>query len=895
MPVTNLKALVSKLNPACNKALTNAAGLALSRTNYNVEAEHWLIKLLEPADGDLPRILKHYQIDPSRVVNQLTRALDAEKTGNAKNPNLSPDIVDWVREAWNLASLEYNWPVIRSGHLLAAILGDRSLGSRIRQSSSELAKIKPEDLQRDLPALVRGTAEDDAPAAAAGPAGEPGQPGQAPRPGSKTPSLDQYTQDLTDRARKGQIDPVIGREPEIRQVIDILTRRRQNNPILTGEAGVGKTAVVEGFAVRVAEGDVPEALKNVRLLALDLALLQAGAGVKGEFENRLKSVINEVKSSPIPIILFIDEAHTMIGAGGQAGQGDAANLLKPALARGELRTIAATTWAEYKKYFEDDAALKRRFQVVKVAEPEVPTAIRMMRGLTAMLEKHHKVRILEEAVEDSVKLSARYITDRQLPDKSVSLLDTACARVALSQVATPPAIEDCKREIQHAGIEMEILGREQAVGAEHSRRLAELTEAKKRAEERLAGLEKQFEAEKKLAAEMRDIRGKLEAHGSGKEKLSEADEARYKAELAKKAEELKAVQGDHPLVQPFVNSGAVAEIVSSWTGIPLGKMVLNEMKTVLELEKHLGARVVGQDHALVEIAKRIKTSRAQLGDPGRPLGVFMLAGPSGVGKTETALALSDILYGGEKNVVTINMSEYKDSSSVSNLKGSAKGLVGYGTGGVLTEAVRRTPYSIVLLDEVEKAHVDVQELFYQVFDKGMLQDSSGNDVDFKNTIILLTSNAGTDVIKKLCADPETAPDPEVLRKELLADLLTTKVGNTGQPAFKPAFLGRTVIVPYYPLSDEVMRKIIKLKLKKVGNRFTDNHRAAFSYDEKVVDTVAARCTEADTGARNVDNILTGTMLPELAMEVLAKMAEGVTITKAHVGVGPDGGFTYTIQ
>ncbi len=891
MAVTNLKALVGKLNPVCRRSLESAAGLCLSRTNYNVEIEHWLVKLLELTDGDLPRVLRHYEVDGSRLNRELTRALDALRTGNARAPELSLELLDWMREAWALASLEYNAGQVRSGHLLAALLTDRNLSARLRGSAPELGKLPSDRLQKELPALVAGSAED---AVTAGPgpgapAGAPGQPGQ-PAAGSNTPGLDQFTVDLTASAKAGRLDPVVGRDAEIRQVIDILTRRRQNNPILTGEAGVGKTAVVEGFALAVAAGEVPDVLKNVAIRVLDLALLQAGAGVKGEFENRLKNVIAEVKASPRPIILFIDEAHTLIGAGGQQGQGDAANLLKPALARGELRTIAATTWAEYKKYFEDDAALKRRFQVVKVAEPDHDKAVRMMRGLTGMLEKHHRVRILDEAVEDAVRLSSRYITDRQLPDKSVSLLDTACARVALSQTASPPALEDCKRDIQHADVEIGILEREQAVGAAHARRLEEVRQHKNDAEARLAALQKQWEGEKKLVDAVRELRGKLEAHaaaGEGKAdgRLSAADEERCKAELAAKQQELAALQGETPLVQPVVGSQAVAEVVSAWTGVPVGKMVVNEIRTLLGLKETLAQRVVGQPHALEAIAQRIQTARANLADPRRPLGVFLLVGPSGVGKTETALALADVLYGGDRNMVVINMSEYKESSKVSNLTGSAKGLVGYGEGGVLTEAVRRKPHCVVLLDEVEKAHVDVQELFYQVFDKGMLQDSSGNEVNFKNTIILLTSNAGTDQIMKVCADPDTMPDAAGLQEALRPELLK---------AFKPAFLGRCTLVPYFPLGDEVLRQIIRLKLKQVADRVEGNHKAAFAYDEKVVDAVAARCKEVESGARNVDHILTGTLLPDLAREFLARMAEARPVQKVHLGVDGAGQFAYEL-
>jgi type VI secretion system protein VasG len=886
----NLKALVSKLNSTCRRALEGAAGLCLSRTNYNVEIEHWLLKLLEPSDTDLTYILKHYDVDASRLNRELTRALDQLRTGNARAPELSLEVLDLMREAWTLTTLEYGAYRVRSGYLLAALMTDRNLSTRARASSAELGKLSGDKVRAELKALIGRSVEEEA--EPSGRAAEPG-PAAAPgaAPGSKTPALDQFTLNLTERARKGEIDPVIGRDAEIRQLVDILTRRRQNNPILTGEAGVGKTAVVEGFALRIVAGDVPASLKNVAVRTLDLGLLQAGAGVKGEFENRLKSVIAEVKASPQPIILFIDEAHTIIGAGGAAGQGDAANLLKPALARGELRTIAATTWAEYKKFFETDAALKRRFQVVKVDEPDQDRAMRMMRGLTGVLQKHHKVRILEDAVADSVKLSSRYVTDRQLPDKSVSLLDTACARVALGQSSTPAALEDCRREIEHLDIELGILEREKAVGAEHSERLEEVQQRKQAAQARLAALEKRWAEEKRLVESILKLSERLEAHaaagnGESKARLKPEDEARCRTGLSQFQKELSQLQGDQPLVQPVVNSQAIAEVVSGWTGIPVGRMVLDEIKTVLTLKEKLEERIIGQSHALDAVAQRIRTARANLVDPRRPIGVFLMVGPSGVGKTETAMALADILYGGDRNMVVINMSEYKEDHKISRLTGSAPGYVGYGEGGVLTEAVRRKPYSIVLLDEVEKANVAVQEIFYQVFDKGMLQDDKGNEVNFKNTIILLTSNAGTDTIMKVCADPDTRPDAQGLAEALRPDLLKV---------FKPALLGRLTVVPYFPLTDEVIQQIIKLQLSRIGARMRENHRATFSYDESVISMIAGRCKEVESGARNVDHILTGTLLPEISRETLARMAEGKAIAGAHVSVDGEGKFVYQIS
>jgi type VI secretion system protein VasG len=614
----------------------------------------------------------------------------------------------------------------------------------------------------------------------------------------------------------------------------------------------------------------------VVLRTLDLGLLQAGAGVKGEFENRLKGVISEVKSSPVPIILFIDEAHTIIGAGGGAGSGDAANLLKPALARGELRTIGATTRAEYKKYFEEDAALKRRFQEVKVDEPEVPRALRMMRGLVPMLEKHHKVYILDEAVDDAVKLSHRYITERQLPDKAITLLDTACSRVALSLTATPPDLEDCRREIELLGVEVGILQRERAAGVDHAQRLAEVKEQLRLAEEKRSGLEKRLAEEKAIVEQIQGLRQK--AYSTTGE-----PDAAVVADLGRLGGQLKKLQGESPLVHPVVDGQAVAEVVAGWTGIPVGRMVLDEIKTVLSLEDRLRERVIGQDQALGVVARRMQTSRANLLDPRRPIGVFMLVGPSGVGKTETAMALSDILYGGTRNLVVINMSEYKEEHKISRLTGSAPGYVGFGQGGVLTEAVRRKPYSIVLLDEVEKANVAVQEIFYQVFDKGTLQDDRGNEVNFKNTIILLTSNVATDRIMALTKDPDTMPDAAGLAEAIRPELLKS---------FKPALLGRITVVPYFPLADEVIRKIIKLQLKRIGERLEANHKAAFHYDDAVLEAIASRCKEVESGARNVDQIISGTLLPALAQEFLNRLAQGQTVGAVTVKMGEGGQFVY---
>ena len=897
MASVNLKSLVGKLNGTCRRTLEGAAGLCLSRTNYNVEVEHWLTKILETPNTDLEAIMRHYEIDPSKLSTELARAMDKLKTGNARPPALSQTVVDLARDAWLLASIDYLEPTVRSSHLVVAMLSDRITAQSVLSSCPELDKISLEDLKKDLAKITAETSEEEESQAALSTAAPTPGPGGGPAKPTKTPGLDQFTIDLTERAKKGEIDPVLGRDDEIRQIVDILCRRRQNNPILTGEAGVGKTAVVEGFALRIAAGDVPEVLKNVSVRALDLALLQAGAGVKGEFENRLKSVIEEVKSSPKPIILFIDEAHTMIGAGGQAGQGDAANLLKPALARGELRTIAATTWAEYKKYFERNAALARRFQVVKVEEPSEEKCIGMMRGLVATLEHHHNVRILNEAVESAVKLSHRYITGRQLPDKAVSLLDTACARIGLSQNSTPPQIEHLTRLIDRIDTETEILNREISAGAEgHEETIAELQQQKTDSEKQLAELTERWEKEKELVNQVREMQDELAEDDAKRRKpvvegepapelLDEAKRDEIKKNVRKLQADLMEIQGESPLVFICCDTNAVAETVGAWTGIPVGKMVANEIATVLKLQDMMEESVVGQSHAMVQIAESIKTSRANLEDPNRPIGIFLLAGTSGVGKTETALTLANLLYGGEQNMTTINMSEFKEEHKVSLLMGSPPGYVGYGEGGVLTEAVRRKPYSVVLLDEMEKAHPGVQDVFYQVFDKGHMKDGEGRDIDFKNTVIIMTSNAGTDLIMSLCRDPETRPDAQGLTDALHDELLKT---------FKPAFLGRVSIIPYFPLDDDVMKKIIRLKLGKVGRRVHDHYRAAFSYTDGLVDAIAARCTEVDTGARNVDKILTRTLLPEMSGEFLARMAEGEEIKSVEVDVNEEGDFTYAI-
>jgi type VI secretion system protein VasG len=892
----NLKGLIGKLNDTTRNALEAAAGFCLARTHYDIEVEHFLLKLLDTTDSDFPRILKQFGVDKSRLTGDLTRSLDKLKSGNARTPAFSPTLTDMLSEAWTIGSIDFGSAQVRTGFCILAIASSGDLSRLMREVTREFQKISAEALHKDFWNIVAGSPEDQETAQAV-PIGGEGLPeaGGIPAAG-KQQNLNQFTIDLTANAKAGKIDTVLGRDHEIRQIIDILTRRRQNNPILTGEAGVGKTAVVEGFALRVAAGDVPPVLKNVSIRSLDLALLQAGAGVKGEFENRLKGLIEEVKSSPSPIILFIDEAHTMIGAGGPAGQGDAANLLKPALARGELRTIAATTWSEYKKFFEKDAALARRFQVVKVEEPTEEQCRVMLRGIVASLEKHHNVRILDEAVHAATKFSHRYLAGRQLPDKAVSVMDTACARLSLGQNATPPLIEDAMRMVDDLDVQQRVLERETAVGVDHSERLANIAKQRTEVAARLKTLEERRGKELSLVTRIRDIRTQLEAAvappaaatstttaAAGTAAQPAMDAPALRAELEKLNAELDALQGDSPLMRVCVDTQIVGEVISAWTGIPVGKMQQDEINTVLNLKDLMAVRVIGQNHALEAIAQRISTNRAGMDDPVKPVGVFMLVGPSGVGKTETALALADFLYGGERNLITINMSEYQEAHTVSSLKGSPPGYVGYGEGGVLTEAVRRRPYSVVLLDECEKAHPDVLELFYQVFDKGMMEDGEGREIDFKNTIIILTSNACTDLLMKLTADPETTPSADGLAKALKPEL---------NKIFKPAFMGRLVTVPYFPLRDEAMKQIVTLKLAKIQRRIRENHKIELTYDPAVVAEVAKRCTEVESGARNVDNILTNSMLPDVSRYLLSRMAEHQKPSAIHVAVGENGAFTH---
>ena len=892
-------ALFGKLNPLAYKAVEGATVFCKLRGNPYVELQHWLYQILNTQDSDLHRIIKHFGLDTSVLAGDLMSALDRLPRGASSVTDLSSWVENAVERGWVYGSLMFGDTKVRTGTLVVGMLKTPALRNALMTISKQFDRIKVEELTDNYARIVAGSPEQEM--AATDGAAEPGEASGAIAPAAmgKQEALKRYAVDLTERARNGELDPVAGRDEEIRQIIDILMRRRQNNPILTGEAGVGKTAVVEGFALRLARGDVPPQLKDVSLHVLDVGLLQAGASMKGEFENRLRSVIDEVQSSAKPIILFIDEAHTLVGAGGAAGTGDAANLLKPALARGKLRTIAATTWAEYKRHIEKDPALTRRFQVVQVGEPSEEKAILMLRGVASVLEKHHRVALLDEAIEAAVRLAHRYIPARQLPDKAVSLLDTACARVAVSQHATPPELEDAQRRLEALKIEQEIIAREEAIGIEASERRLRVVSAIDDEQTRLAMLQKRHEEEKVVVDRILDIRAKLRApvpvpvsvpapaapEAVPERGLTAAERDALLAELRPLQTQLRELQGESPLILPTVDEQAVASVVQDWTGVPVGRMVKNEVEAVLRLADTLNQRVIGQKHALDMIARRVQTSRARLDNPGKPIGVFMLCGTSGVGKTETALALAESLYGGEQNVITINMSEFQEAHTVSTLKGSPPGYVGYGEGGVLTEAVRRRPYSVVLLDEVEKAHPDVHELFFQVFDKGWMEDGEGRGIDFKNTIILLTSNVGSDLIMNMCKDPELMPEPEGIAKALREPLLKV---------FPAALLGRLVVVPYYPLSDEMMGDIVRLQLGRIKKRVSQNHGIPFEYGDDVVKLVVSRCTEAESGGRVIDSILTNTVLPRISLEYLNRLAAGESMKRIKLEV-KDGDFGYAFD
>ncbi|MCX7099877.1 MAG: type VI secretion system ATPase TssH [Methylococcales bacterium] len=899
-------ALFGKLNTVCYKGIESATVFCKMRGNPYVELVHWLHQILQLQDSDLHKIIRQFNLDPSRLAKDFTDALDRLPRGSSSISDLSAHIEDAVERGWVFGTLMFGESQVRSGHLVVGILKTKGLSHALQSISKEFDKIKAETLTERFAEIVQGSPEDGLIASDGFQVGGGAVPGEgsgamAPAQMGKQQALKQFTVDLTELARSGKMDPIVGRDEEIRQVIDILMRRRQNNPILTGEAGVGKTAVVEGFAQKIVAGDVPPCLQDVTLRTLDVGLLQAGASMKGEFENRLRQVIDEVQASEKPIILFIDEAHTLVGAGGAAGTGDAANLLKPALARGTLRTVAATTFAEYKKHIEKDPALSRRFQVVQINEPSEEKAILMMRGVASVMEKHHQVQILDEALEASVRLSHRYIPARQLPDKSVSLLDTASARVAISQHAVPAEVDDSRKRINALNTELEIIAREKAVGVDIKDRETNALEKLAAEQGRLSGLEQRWYEERDLVQTILETRAQLRAHtgkveGTDSDLEKAADEVsgvgdapvshgQLLADLKTLQAKLSELQGESPLILPSVDAQAVASVVADWTGIPVGRMVKNEIDTIIHLADNIEQRIIGQRHALEMIAKRIQTSRAGLDNPNKPIGVFMLAGTSGVGKTETALALAETLYGGEQNVITINMSEYQEAHTVSTLKGAPPGYVGYGEGGVLTEAVRRRPYSVVLLDEVEKAHPDVHEIFFQVFDKGWMEDGEGRVIDFKNTLILLTTNAGTEMIMNLCKDPDLMPEPEDIAKALREPLLKV---------FPPALLGRLVVIPYYPLSDDMICMITRLQLGRIKKRIAESHKIPFTYDDEVVKLIASRCTELESGGRMIDAILTNTVLPRISQEFLLKMMAGQPIERVHVSV-QDGEFGFSFE
>ena len=898
-----------KLDSVGYKSFEAATVAAKMAGNPYIDIIHVLNQILTLQDSDLHHILTAFGINPARLATDMTAAIGKlPRGGGGSYVDFSDRIVILMEQGWKYASLMYNSTKIRTGHLVVALVKEQGLRNYLYAISREFEKIKPDLLTDDFAKIVAKSPEEDL-VTKEGDLGGGAAPGEAsgaiaPAQMGKQEALKKFTTDLTEKAKKGEIDPIVGRDEEIRQIVDVLMRRRQNNPILTGEAGVGKTAVVEGFALRIARGDVPPQLKDVTLRSLEMGVLQAGASMKGEFENRLKAIIDEVQNSPKPIILFIDEAHQLMGAGGGAGTGDAAQLLKPALARGTLRTVAATTWDEYKKHIEKDPALVRRFQVVKIDEPDENKAVLMMRGVAASFEKHHKVQILDEAIEASVKLSARYIPASQLPDKSIKLIDTAAARVAISQHAVPAEVDDSRKRIDALQTELDIIRREVAVGVDHKNRPAEVQALLKAEQDRLVGLEKRWNDEKELVSKVIEIRGKLRAHAlpvddpkATKEaieaKKAEAkpadapaqpaeDTSKLLAELSGLQEKLGKIQGENPLIFPCVDSQSVAAVVADWTGIPVGRMAKNEIEQVLKLADVLERRVIGQRHALESIAKRVRTSRARLDNPNRPIGVFMLVGPSGTGKTETALTLAETLYGGEQNLIKINMAEFQEAHTVSTLKGSPPGYVGYGEGGVLTEAVRRRPYSVVLLDEVEKAHPDVHEIFFEVFDKGHMEDGEGRDIDFKNTIIILTSNAAQDVIINMCKDPSLMPDADSMEKAMRPGLVKV---------FPDALLNRLVVVPFYPISKEMLRLIIRLNLTKVEKRIKENHRVPFTFDDAVPELIATRCTELERGARMVEALITNAMLPEIGQEMLTRLVENRPVNRVHIGAA-DGQFTY---
>jgi type VI secretion system protein VasG len=891
----SLETVAGKLNRIGYEAFFKALRQAKGAGNRHVELAHWLAQILQIENTDISATVDYFKLDRAALTSDVQDVISGFRKNETEMPAISNTVIDLFDRGWHHATLFFGETQIRTGHLLVGALQSRDLARALHNTSKEFSRISIETLTNEYRKIWAGSEEeqlrpiDGSGMVAAGSTGA-----QATAGSSGSTALDRFSQDLTAKAKSGDMDPIQGRDEEIRQVIDVLMRRRQNNPILTGEAGVGKTAVVEGFAQRIVAGDVPPPLRGVKLCVLDVGLMQAGASMKGEFEQRLRSVIDEVQSSPVPIILFIDEAHTLIGAGGAAGTGDAANLLKPALARGTLRTIAATTWSEYRQYIEKDPALTRRFQPITVGEPSVQQCCEMLRGILGPMEKHHKVRILDTAITAAVNLSHRYIPARQLPDKAVSLLDTAAARVAISQSATPAMIQDALASIAAREAETASLVSESDLGVDKAERRAAIATEIATLKTKLSELQAEWATEQALVNEIRDLNDILNPTKTveGKEKSPIETSPAQKDSLDTVRDQLRQkfeiLQGRNPekrMMYAYVDEHVVASVVSDWTGIPVGRMVKDDIENVLRLPEILNRRVVGQSHGLSMIAKRIETSRAKLDNPNKPIGVFMLCGPSGVGKTETALALAEALYGGEQNMITINMSEFQEAHSVSGLKGAPPGYVGYGEGGRLTEAVRRRPYSVILLDEVEKAHVDVHEIFFQVFDKGFMDDGNGRRIDFKNTLIILTTNVGTDLIMESASDSQYRDDPENLALELRPELLKV---------FPAALLGRIVSIPYYPLSPEMLAGIVRLQLDRIGRRIRDNHDATFAYDQPVVDHIVSKCDDPDSGGRMIDNIITNTLLPSLSREFLKRSLAKEALKTAEVTI-KEGDFSFAWQ
>jgi type VI secretion system protein VasG len=897
----SVEAVAGKLNRVGYEAFILALRQAKAAGNRNIELGHWLYQLLQRERTDIALTADHFKLNRAKLLSDATAVVNDFRKNETEMPGISNQVADALDRGWHYATLLFGETQIRTGHLLVAMLKSIELRRALLGMSQEFTRIPVDEVSVSHRSMWAGSDEGNLrPMDGSGIAAASTEGTIAAAGGKGTTALDRFSQDLTAKAKSGDMDPILGRDEEIRQIVDVLMRRRQNNPILTGEAGVGKTAVAEGFAQRVAAGDVPPPLRGVKLCVLDVGLMQAGASMKGEFEQRLRSVIDEVQSSPTPIILFIDEAHTLIGAGGAAGTGDAANLLKPALARGTLRTIAATTWAEYRQHFEKDPALSRRFQPIYIGEPDVAKAAVMLRGLVGHMEKHHKVRVTDEAIVAAVNFSNRYIPARQLPDKAVSLLDTACARVAVSQSAKPAAVEDAEVTIASMESEMQSLARERDLGAANEERIAEIERRMAERLERLTALKADWTKERALVQEILELRDRIgkeavqqrspppapDAPSASRMEPARAASERTAADdetLRARLSELHRIDAEKRMIHAHVDEQAVASVVSDWTGIPVGRMVADEIETVLNLADILNRRIVGQIQGLEMIAKRIETNRARLDNPNKPIGVFMLCGPSGVGKTETALALAEALYGGEQNIITINMSEFQEAHTVSTLKGAPPGYVGYGEGGRLTEAVRRRPYSVVLLDEIEKAHPDVHEIFFQVFDKGVMEDGMGRRIDFKNALILLTTNVGTEIIMRAAAGP-VRPDPEALAVQMRPALLEV---------FPPALIGRIVTIPYYPLSPDMLAGIVRLQLGRIGKRIEENHRARFTADDSAIDQIVSMCNDPDSGGRVIDNIITNTILPALSRDILKRSLAREEVHEAKVSA-VNGAFVYDV-